>query len=40
VSPRVELGVEQQIGIVVVFPSWSWLDGAAAPPSVVGGLDL
>jgi hypothetical protein len=32
VSPRVELGVEQRRGIVVVFSGRSWLAGATAPP--------
>jgi hypothetical protein len=32
VSPRVELGFEQQRGIVVAFSDRSWLAGATAPP--------
>jgi hypothetical protein len=40
VSSKVELGVEQWRGIVVEFSDRFWLAGAAAPPSMVGGLDL
>jgi hypothetical protein len=40
VSLKVELGVEQWRGIVVAFSGRFWLAGTAAPPSMVGGLDL
>jgi hypothetical protein len=40
VSPRVELGVEQCRGIVVVFSGRYRLVGATAPPSTVGDLTL
>jgi hypothetical protein len=40
VSPRVELGVKQRRGLVVVFSGRYRLAGATAPPSVVGDLTL
>jgi hypothetical protein len=40
VSPRVELGVEQQRGLVVAFSGRYKLAGATAPSSVVGDLTL
>jgi hypothetical protein len=40
VSARVELGVKQRRGLVVVFSGWYRLAGATAPPSVVGDLTL
>jgi hypothetical protein len=36
----VELGVEQWRSIVVAFSGQYGLAGAAAPPSMVGGLDV
>jgi hypothetical protein len=40
VLPRVELGVEQRRGLVVVFFGQYKLAGATAPPSMVGDLTL
>jgi hypothetical protein len=39
-SLRVELGVDQRRSIVVAFSGQYGLAGAAAPPSMVGGLDV
>jgi hypothetical protein len=39
-SLRVELGVEQWRSIVVAFSGRYGLAEAAAPPSMVGGLDV
>jgi hypothetical protein len=40
VSPRVEVGIKQRIGLVVVFSGRYRLARATAPSSVVGDLTL